>query len=67
MRKPQAFREGLGNQRRLVVSTLPFALPVEWHRYDYVGGELFSLAFRESRQLLCKPNTQRLDLLEFQQ
>ena len=51
----------------MVVPTLSFALPVERHGHDDIGGELISVAWYKLRQSLCKPNAQSPDLLELQQ
>src|SRR5204862_521572 len=55
VRQPQALCKGQG---RLVVPALSFALPVERHGHDYIGGELISVALYKLRQSLCKPNDQ---------
>lgn len=67
MGQPQALRKGLGNEGRLIVSALSFALPVERDRDDNIGGEILRVASRNFGEPLSEPATERLDLLEFQQ
>lgn len=67
MRQPQAFRKGLGNQGRLIVSAFSLTLAVEGHRHDDIGRVSVTLTSNYVRKPLRKPRTQRLDLLELQQ
>lgn len=67
MRQAQTLRERLGNEGRLIVSALSFALAVEGHRHNDVDGESVGLATYYFSQPLREPGTQRFDLLELQQ
>ena len=67
MRQPQALRERLGNQGRLIVSALSLALVVEGNRHNDIGRESVALAAYYFSKPLREPDTQRFDLIELQQ
>jgi len=51
----------------LVVAALAFALAMQGHWHNYVSGKTDWFALDKFRKASREPNSQRLDLLEFQQ